>query len=385
MATFLDRLLRPLFNHSCRATMFLDGHDFIQKLQQYCLQANCLTLNTKFVTFELHNLYIRISHADLLLALNRFLVHQLSTDRHQRLTIKTIEILTKFVLEHHIFTYKGQLYRYTKGSPVNFAFTQLLFDIFIYHWQIILVRYIRVNNQFYGRYHNQGIFTWYDSDNELLAMCINELNEQNPDVQLTISSGHRVHFLQASIENQKGVLHTSVYEDAHVQPFLLPYSAEHPRLLHRQWFRFRLARAIQYCQSFDDFQEQRLQLELTFLANGYSLEFVHYLLNQFYQRFNSSDYPSLRLQVFRYYNENKFNINCEQSQQDKSLTLPPMISVFYLFDWGHRIEFNRKFLEFWFTIVMADPNFAKIGFKIILRSKQCYLSDTLLVQYKSIK
>ncbi|CAF4354136.1 unnamed protein product, partial [Rotaria sordida] len=33
----------------------------------------------------------------------------------------------------------------------------------------------------------------------------------------------------------------------------LPYTKNHPRLRHRQWFRYALIRSGQYCSSFEDF------------------------------------------------------------------------------------------------------------------------------------
>jgi hypothetical protein len=391
---FLDKLLRPLFENCSQATIFTDGHDFIQRLQQYCLQTDCFTLNTQFVTFELHNIYMRISHDDLLMALNQFLVSQLHTGRYQWLTIDGICQLTQFALEHHIFTYKNKIYRYIKGIPLNYTFTQLLIGIYLHHWQIILVRRIRTYNQFYGRYYHRGIFTWNDSgglsSNDRLHTCINELNEQNVDIQLIISTGSQVHFRDAHIENQNGILHTRVYQNFTVQPFLLPYASEHPRLLHRRWFRFRMARAIQYCPSFDDFQEQCLEIELTFLVNGYSFSFVRYHLAQFFKRFkppvhnfvnDRMNYKSLRQNVFRYYNQKKVELK-HVHQQERLWTIPRSISFYYLFDWGNRIHFNRIFHQLWSTIFLQDKAFAKLDFKVFLRSKHCYSSNTLLVRYK---
>lgn len=386
---FLDRLLRPLYENASQTTTFLDGHDFIQKLQTYCQQADRLTTNTDFVTFELHNLYTRISHSDLLNALSDFLVQQLSSNRYQWLSIETIINLVKFSLKHHIFTYDGKIYRYVKGSPLNYTLTQLLFDIYLHHWQTILVRQIRLTNQFYGRYHHSGIFTW-NKLNDDIHIYIKQLNEQNPDVQLTISRANQVHFLDAYIANENGILHTRVYRDVSLQPFLLPYSAEHPRQLHRQWFRFRVARALQYCASFNDFQEEYLQLELTFLANGYSLEFIKYLWEQFLKRFkpfsyayvhNPMNYKILRQQVFRYYNSRKADSKRTYEQQ-RLVTMPTSISFYYLYDWGNRIEFNKLFLKLWSEIIMQDPRFAKLALNISIRCKHCYSLHTLFVQYR---
>jgi len=348
--------------------------------------------NTKFVTFELHNIYTRVSHLDLLNALNDFLYQELPGNRYKWLSIDTIIQLVRFALKHHLFKYNGKIYRYIKGSPLNYTFTQLLFDIYIQQWQNILVRYVRSTNQFYGRYYHRGIFTWNKSSEDL-AKCIKELNEQNADVPLTISSGMTARFLNAYIENRNGILYTRVYRDITTgqQPFLLPYSAEHARKLHRQWFRYSLARAIEYCPSFADFQEEYLHLELSFLANGYSLDFIKYLSSQFMKRFNpqqrqvisirnSTNYKSLRQYVFRYFNKQMADTQREQQLQ-KLLTLPYSISFYYLFDWGNRIEFNRKFFELWSTIVKNDPQFAQYDFQLFLRSKHCFSLHALFVRY----
>lgn len=403
LTIFLHQLLRALLENCSQSTVFVNGYDFIKRLQQYCRQTNCFTSNTQFVTFQIHHLYTRMPHEDLLMALNQFLVQQLPGTRHQRLGIPTIEQLTKLVLQHHIFTYNGQIYRYVKGCPLNYAFTQLLFDIYLHQWQMILVRYIRAKNQFYGRYHDQGIFTWNDasssSSSDDLHTCINELNERYPNIQLTTSSGFQVHFLHAFIENQAGSLHTRVYRDPWVQPFLLPFTTDHPRILHRQWFRFNIARALQYCLSFDDFQDEYVHIESTFLANGYSLNFIHYHWQQFLKRIapthlynmscTRSTYSSLRQNLFHYAYRKTFALNREQQMQ-QLVARPRSLTFFYLYDWGNRIEFNKKFQEFWTTLVafvtrdVKNPKDIKLDFRVYTRAKHCYLSHTLLVQNKQI-
>ncbi|CAF4360104.1 unnamed protein product, partial [Rotaria sordida] len=104
------------------------------------------------------------------------------------------------------------------------------------------------------------------------------------DIKLTTYIDNRVEFLNAIIKNNRGFLETRVYhnQQQQQQPFLLPYAKNHPRLLHRQWFRYSLIRAGQYCSSFEDFEEERRYIEMTFLTNGYSLDFVEYNLRQFY-------------------------------------------------------------------------------------------------------
>lgn len=387
LIVFLDRLLRPLYENASQSTRLLDGHDFISKLEFYCQHGNRFNSNIQFATFELHNIYTRLTHNDLLDGLNEFLVRELPSNRYQWLSIETIINLVKVTLKHHVFTYQGQVYRYKKGCPLNYTFTQLLFDIYLHYWQNILVRHIRLTDQFYGRYHHLGIFTMNESDEDL-HIRLKELNDQNPDVPLTITRDYQIHFLDVYIANENGILHTHVYRNMKIQPFLLPYSAEHPRKLHRQWFRFRVARAVQYCPSFHDFQDEYLEIKLTFLANGYSMEFIQFLWTQFIQRFkpfnyvyihNAMNYKALRQQVFRYYFMQKANAKRDY-EQERLTTLPTSISFYYLFDWGNRIEFNQKFLKLWSEIVMKDKKFAEFALKMSIRCKHCYSLHSLFVR-----
>ena len=362
----------------------MDGNDFIQKLQYHCLQGDSLLPLTKLVTFQVHHLHTRVSHADILTAVNHLLTHPLAENRYQRLNSEAIEMLTSLFLENNVFSYNEKIYRHVKGSPINLSFTELLFNIYLHDWQIPLVREIRLANEFYGRFHNTGFLTWYGSM-EKLQTCFSDLNVQHPDIQITISIGSHVHFLNAYIENRKGDLYTRVYHDPSKQPFLLPYVTGHPRLVHRQWFRFALLRASQYCSSWDDFNEERIYIELTFLANGYSVAFVEDYSRQFFERFHPIDtratlnrwtYPAFRKRLGHYLDEQKAQLK-EQEQLDKNHQL---IELHYLFDWGLRCVFNEIFDKSWRTMITKDPYFQKFGLKIKLNSKHCYSSNTLFLQ-----
>ena len=107
---------------------------FIQKLEYYCIQSVSLLPKTHFVTFKIHNLHTRVSHADILTALNQFLVSQNVNDtRHQRLSNDTIEELTRIFLQNNTFSYQDKVYRHVKGSPLNFPLGRLLLNIYLHH------------------------------------------------------------------------------------------------------------------------------------------------------------------------------------------------------------------------------------------------------------
>ncbi|CAF4070474.1 unnamed protein product [Adineta steineri] len=373
LASFLYQLLRPLFENYSQSTTLNNSGDFIRKFEQYCMQSDCLLPHTKFITFEIHNLHKRVSYDDIIKALNQFLVSRQTNEiREQGLSNDTIQELTLLFLKNNVFSYQGQIYRYIKGCPINFRLSRLLFNIYLNYWQIPLVRQIRLADEFYGRYYNMGIMTWYGSTNTIQT-CFNELNYQHPDIQLTQSMGLNIHFLNVYIENRNGKLYTRAYHDPKKQLFLLPYVTGHPRLIHRQWFH--------------DFQHERLYIELTFLANGYSLEFVEYQLEQFYKRFNGRDkqpsnldrysYGLVRRELFRCLDRQKHH----SKEHEQLVKNRQYIEFYYLFDWGLRYKFNQNFRRLWFTIIEQDPEFKEYGFKIKLTTRHCYLTNSLLTDH----
>ena len=380
LATFLDQLLRPLFDKFSQSTRLTSGVDFIQKLQHYTAQADCLTASTRFVTFRVHNLSTRMAHANVHNVVSQFLAHQIGAGdgNDERLSSTAVAELIRLVLSSNQFTHEGTVYRFVKGGPTNLPLMQLLADIYLQDWQRTFVRQVRVNQGFFGRYFDTGILTWNGST-ESLAACVLEMNAQYPDIAMTTSTGFNVHFLHCFVENQRGCLYTRVHHDPREQLFLLPYAADHPRLTHRQWFRFALARAGQYCSHFDDFQDERLRIELTFLANGYSLDFVKDHLRRFFQRvhssaaLNSSTYASFRSQLFHYFNEQKYARDADSGDRPACL-----VRLHYAFDWGARGDFNKQFRRLWSTLVDEDPALQQHAFTMILNTKHCHSSDTLL-------
>ncbi|CAF1429918.1 unnamed protein product [Rotaria sordida] len=386
LATYLNQLLRPLFDNFSRSTTFLNGGDFIQKLQYYCIQLDLLLPKTYFATFKIHDLYMKISHSALLEALNIFLVNPLVNGQHQKLSSDAIQELTAIVLRNNVFSYNGKIYRFIKGCPLNLPLTELLCHIYMHHWQYSLVTHICLKDAFYGRYKDTGLLTW-NSPIDQLQTLFNKLEQElDSNLQMTTFISSDVHFLHAAIENRKGSLHTHVHHDSTIQPFLLPYEHSHPRLFHRQWFRAALIRAGQYCSSFEDFEDERLYIELTFLANGYLLDFIKYHIKRFLTRFNPNEqkpmnvnrstYLSFRNELFRCIDQQKRDLFEEQQLQKNH----QLIQLHYLFDWGSRCQFNKKFYQYWSTILEQDPEFKKYRLKIKLNTKHCYSSNTLLAR-----
>ncbi|CAF1624904.1 unnamed protein product [Rotaria magnacalcarata] len=202
LAQYLDELLRPLFNNLSVSTRFLNTDDFIYKLRYFAIKLDSLLPKTQFVTFKIHDLYDNVTHAGLLQALYTFLAHPLVSTRHKRLSNDAIHELTAIVLRNNFFSYDDKIYRFTKGCPLNLQLTDLLGDIYLYDWQFPLVRQLRLNDLFYGRYHNIGLMTWYGPI-EQLQTILDELEQLLPSgAQLTSFIATTVHFMDCLIDNR---------------------------------------------------------------------------------------------------------------------------------------------------------------------------------------
>ncbi|CAF3939155.1 unnamed protein product [Rotaria sordida] len=389
LASYLEEILRPLYENHSQSTTFLNSGDFMQKLDYYCThQQFLLKPTTNFATFKIHNLHLNVSHSSLLRALGTFLVSPLVSDRFHKLSSEAIEELMAIVLNNIYFTFKKKVYQFTKGCPLNLPITDLLCNIYLHDWQMSLLREIRLKDSFYGRYHNMGFFTWNASTDYLERLFDERQLTLDSDIKLTTYIDTRVEFLNAIIVNNRGFLETRVYHNQEEQPFLLPYTKNHPRLRHRQWFRYALIRAGQYCSSFEDFEEERRYIEMTFLTNGYSLDFVEYNLRQFYSRFFRSEYQIkdinrhtyriLRRELFRLVDEEKRELEEERRLQKSN----KLIRLHYLFDWGSRCQFNEKFYKLWSDIITKDPIFKEFGLKIKLNTKHCYSSNMFVARIK---
>lgn len=396
IADYLEQLLQPFFENYSQSTTFLSEHDFIQKLESYCTQQHLLQPTTNFATFTILHLSTNLKHSTLLQTLNKFLLNRSITGRYGKLSSETIEELTAIILRNLFFIYHDKIYRYIKGYAENLLFLELLTNIYLHDWQLTLVREFRLRDLFYGRYQNMGFLTWNDSPN-LLPIFFEKVQKSfDTNIKLITCRGTSIKFLQIEIENRQGSLYTHVLHDQSCQQlFLLPYTKEHPRIFYRQWFRLKLIRAGLYCSSLEDFEEERRYIEATFLANGYSLDFVEYHLREFYTKFcplqqqeqereqqqqqfilTKLTYTRFRRELFRFIEQEKIQIK-KQLELERNHQL---IHLYYLFDWGLRCQFNRKFYELWSSMIEQDPQFKKYALKIQLHTKHCYSSNTFLVR-----
>ncbi|CAF1346300.1 unnamed protein product [Rotaria sordida] len=360
LAYFLDQLLRPIVQRQLESTTFQNGADFIRNMA---------------------------NHDTMLLMFQDFLMNSCLLPTIQNFSKGKIFQLTTLFLRNNWFYYDHKIYRFVNGSPTSFPFTETLANIYILSWLKSLFRHQILEKEFYGRCKNQLFLTWNKTKPEFFHL-IKMIGNQQTDILLNIKIDSNVQFLHAYIENQNGILYSRTYYDSNIQKYTLPYVIGNSKVAHSHWLRSSLIQAVRYCTSVYDFNQERIYLETTCLANGYSLEFIEKRINHFYQHFDAISlrsildqqvYKKLRHRLFNFIGEQKriLNRNRELKQKDQYFRLS------YLYEYGPKHKFNKELQEILSTGLNPSNTSAKINkINIRLTTKLHHSLNALLSQQK---
>ena len=250
-----------------------------------------------------------------------------------------------------------------------------------------MTRLLPVYCSFGCRIKDQIFFTWNNAKETLRAHLL-AIATKHPNVHMQILIGPSVRFLDVYIENQNGQLVTRVYHHPTIQGYTLPYVSGHSKASHGDWLRSALIQAVYCCSSVDDFQQERIHLELTFLTNGYSLLFVENHVHHFFSYFHADamrystdrvSYATFRRQIFSFLEQQRQRSVELQNLDDRGR----LLRFEYLYDFGPRSQFNERFHELWSKYLTRHPTLSKGPTKIILTTKHRHSLNALLTQPKS--
>ena len=140
LAYFLNQLLRPVVDRHVHSTTFMNGSDFMRKLQHYANEQHRLRPRTIFAVVTISNFYTMVSHVSMLLVLEGFLNDHLCIPAIDNVSVRRIIELTSLFLESNRFHYDGHIYRCVTGSPTTFPLNETLAMIYVFQWQKVLLR-----------------------------------------------------------------------------------------------------------------------------------------------------------------------------------------------------------------------------------------------------
>ncbi len=120
------------------------------------------------------------------------------------------------------------------------------------------------------RYIDDIFLTSNDSIEQLQQM-LETANKRHPNIKLIYEINSIVSFLDVQIEKQHDRLITSVYHKPAAEPYVVPFTSDHPRHIFANIIQGALLRAIRYSSTLKEFNHERRAIKLMLLYNGYSI------------------------------------------------------------------------------------------------------------------
>ncbi|CAF1164425.1 unnamed protein product, partial [Adineta ricciae] len=286
ISKFLDKILRPIFDDKCALTTIIDGAHLITAMKTYA-NKGLLKPTTFFCTFDIRNLYTMLPQDEALNILIEFLyVH--GYRKVKGMALDTIRKLATIVLKDNVFVYGNKIYQQRTGGAMGSSFTLTLANIFMWKWQKEFVRRQDITGEFYGRYIDDIFITWNKSEQQLRKL-LDEANQWHPNIKLEYKISRSLPFLDVLLTNHNGILLTSVYHKPAAEPYVVPFSSDHPRHTFVNIIQTSLKRAVQYSSTFEAFNDERRRIKLMLLYNGYPSSFID---QQFHKFFNEYIYAT---------------------------------------------------------------------------------------------
>lgn len=385
---YVNRLLRPVMTRILESKWFLNDAHFIQKLNAHVHAQRRLPAATLFCWLRISNFYALAPHKDLLDVVGYFLQDHLPTPRLEGLSLSTVKNLLQLFLYNNMFCYKKGIYTVVEGSPSTMSLSDTLSNIYLFEWQRVIGKGVEASKECFGRHRDQLFFTWNGSS-QALQTFLGKVTAKYLNVQVQTSFGSSVRFMDVHVENQHGQLFTRVYAEPTPQCYTLPYVCGHPKLNHGQWFRSALVRAVCCSSLIDDFQQERIRLELAFLASGYSVMFVESHVQHFFSYFHAdmmrfltdqTQFTSFRRRLFDFLDQHGQRCGQLQRLDDQGR----LMRFEYHYELGPRCQFNERFQQLWSTYLTEHPNLVKGQSKIVLTTKHRHSLNALLSRTKAL-
>ncbi|CAF4682106.1 unnamed protein product, partial [Rotaria sp. Silwood2] len=189
-------------------------------------------------------------------ALTRFCEKNAINGKIGTLKISTIIQLACVVLDTNSFAYKKKYYRQIKGGAMGSPFTMVLANIYMLEWEQKLIQHQKIHNGIYGRYIDD-VFMTSNLTKEEITKLLDETTQTDSNIKITTTISQTLDYLDVTIENNNGDLRTCIYHKSASEPYILPYSSDHPRHVHINILNNALVRAARMCSTVEDFDMER--------------------------------------------------------------------------------------------------------------------------------
>ena len=148
--------------------------------------------------------------------------------------------------------------RFTASNEIYGRYVfHMLFRIFLLQLLLIFSRYI------------DDIFFTSNESLEIIDRMLDEANQFHSNIKLVRQIRKSTSFLDLFIENNNGVLATSVYHKEMSEPYILPFKSDHHRHIFKNIINAALIRATRYSSTLSTFNIECRTIKLMLLYNRY--------------------------------------------------------------------------------------------------------------------
>ena len=186
---------------------------------------------------------------------------------------------------------------------------------------------------------------------------------KDPNIVINYRMNKTVDFLDVNIMNQRGQLRTTVYHKPAAEPYILPYTSDHPRHIHRNIPYAALLRAIRIISHLDDFISERIHIEVSLLLNSYPPHFIRKQFDRLLSSpmirsesgvLNKMGYQRMHQILLRQptRRENLLNKSTVDPVESPMVLQPKkwnskVVYPRYFFDGQRSTELKKQFLDWW--------------------------------------
>ncbi|CAF5013744.1 unnamed protein product, partial [Rotaria sp. Silwood1] len=285
ISKFLDELLRPLFDKIASKTTVTSGFELLKQLLEW--SKTNISEDTLFCTIDVMDLYTMVPQTEGVLLLKKMLDH-LKLKQIGGLKIETIIRLSRFVMQNNYFSYNNKFYHQVRGGAMGSPLTLTIANCYMFFYEQQIVKQINNSGGLYFRYIDD-IFLAINWPVRHLFKQIDRWNHFDENIKLSENIGSTANFLDLHIENQDGVLFTSIFQKPSYEPYYLPFNSIHPLHMKKNIVFTMLLRTIRYCSTFQAHLNEREKLRMALLLNKYPNKFINEQFNNILIKLNIED------------------------------------------------------------------------------------------------
>ena len=122
-----------------------------------------------------------------------------------------------------------------------------------------------------------------DEANDEIIEILKQANKKDTNIKINYIINTSVDFLDVGIMNENDQLRTTIYHKPAAEPYILSYTSAHPHHIYRNIPYAALLRAARICSHVDDFNVERIRIDVSLLLNNYPPKFISTQFHRFFQ------------------------------------------------------------------------------------------------------